>query len=110
MSDIQLFKGAGLPAADIAKYKQALTRVQASAPTIGGLPILKLGKDGIWRYGQTDTDVQDGSEWAVNPVSMKKGFIAWAALYGFHLIERSTHEIDAGRESIGAFAFSRVAA
>lgn len=77
-NDIALFKGAGLPATDIAKYKQALTRVQLSAPQIGGTPILKLGKDGIWRYGQKDTEVQDGSEWAVNPTTLKKGFIAWA--------------------------------
>lgn len=36
------------------------------------------------------------------------GFVGWMALYGYRLIERSTHEIDAGRESIAAFAFRRV--
>lgn len=35
------------------------------------------------------------------------GFVDWMALYGFRLIEQSTHETDAGRESIGAFAFCR---
>lgn len=77
-NEIALFKGAGLPAGDLAKYKQNLQKTQLSAPTIGGLPILKLRKDGTWCYGQTDTDVQDGSEWAINPVTFKKGFIAWA--------------------------------
>jgi 2-polyprenyl-3-methyl-5-hydroxy-6-metoxy-1,4-benzoquinol methylase len=35
------------------------------------------------------------------------GFVQWMALYGFRLLEESTHETDAGRESIGAFAFKR---
>ncbi len=35
------------------------------------------------------------------------GFIDWMANYGFRLIEESTHETDAGRDSIGAFAFCR---
>lgn len=36
-----------------------------------------------------------------------QGFIDWMALYGFRLLEQSTHETDAGRDSIGAFAFRR---
>ena len=35
------------------------------------------------------------------------GFIGWMELYGFRLLEQSSHEVDAGRESIGAFAFCR---
>lgn len=33
------------------------------------------------------------------------GLVSWIALYGFALVERSQHEIEAGRENIGAFAF-----
>lgn len=36
------------------------------------------------------------------------GFIDWMELHGFKLLEASTHEILAGRESIGAFAFQSV--
>lgn len=36
-----------------------------------------------------------------------QGFINWAALSGFRLLEQSTHETDAGRDSIGAFAFCK---
>lgn len=36
-----------------------------------------------------------------------QGFIDWVALYGFRLLERSAHETDAGRDSIGAFAFRK---
>jgi 2-polyprenyl-3-methyl-5-hydroxy-6-metoxy-1,4-benzoquinol methylase len=35
----------------------------------------------------------------------EQGFINWAALYGFRLLETSRHECEAGRDSIGAFAF-----
>jgi hypothetical protein len=37
----------------------------------------------------------------------REGFIDWMAAYGFRLIEQSSHETDAGRDSIGAFAFRR---
>lgn len=36
-----------------------------------------------------------------------QGFIDWMSLYGFRLLEASDHEVRAGRESIGAFAFRR---
>jgi len=36
-----------------------------------------------------------------------QGFIDWMGLYGFRLLEQSSHETDAGREAIGAFAFCR---
>lgn len=35
------------------------------------------------------------------------GFIGWMAQRGFHLLESSDHEVKAGRDSIGAFAFRR---
>ncbi len=37
----------------------------------------------------------------------ERGFIDWMRSHGFRVLERSGHEIDAGRESIGAFAFVR---
>lgn len=36
-----------------------------------------------------------------------KGFVDWMGLWGFRLLEQSSHETEAGRESIGAFAFKR---
>ncbi len=36
-----------------------------------------------------------------------QGFIDWIAHYGFRLLEQSDHEVAAGRDSIGAFAFCR---
>lgn len=37
-----------------------------------------------------------------------RGLVQWLRSYGFMLLERSSHETAAGRESIGAFAFCRV--
>jgi 2-polyprenyl-3-methyl-5-hydroxy-6-metoxy-1,4-benzoquinol methylase len=37
----------------------------------------------------------------------EQGFVDWMAFHGFRLLERSDHEIAAGREQIGAFAFCR---
>ncbi len=37
----------------------------------------------------------------------RDGFVAWMALWGFRLVEESDHEVEAGREQIGAFAFRR---
>lgn len=37
------------------------------------------------------------------------GFVAWARSYGFELLEQSSHEIAAERDSIGAFALRRAA-
>jgi predicted RNA methylase len=37
----------------------------------------------------------------------RAGFVAWMALYNFRLLEESDHEVAAGREEIGAFAFRR---
>lgn len=36
-----------------------------------------------------------------------QGFIDWIALHGFRLVEQSSHETAAGRDSIGAFAFCK---
>lgn len=37
----------------------------------------------------------------------EQGFVDWMWLHGFRCYERSAHEIRAGRDSIGAFAFVR---
>lgn len=78
MSDVALFKNAGLTPGDIAQHRQALQRTQATRPSVGGTPFLKMDPDdGTWIYGQEEIVVEEGSEWAVNPLSMKKGWVAW---------------------------------
>lgn len=43
----------------------------------GGVPLLRLLKEGSWVFGQKDDAVQDGSSWAVNPLSIQHGYVAW---------------------------------
>jgi hypothetical protein len=53
--------------------------VVASHPQAGGELLLRMQKgDGMWVYGQGDTEVQPGSQWAVNPFQCAHGYICWA--------------------------------
>ena len=76
-NELVKFPGGGVPAtaADLAKGLQNVQ--QNMGPQAGGMPFLKLGKDGIWCYGQEGIEVEEGSEWAVNPYSMQHGWAAW---------------------------------
>ena len=44
----------------------------------GGKPLLRLLKSGTWVYGQNDDPVQEGSEWAINPLSIQHGWNCWS--------------------------------
>lgn len=55
----------------IAKTTQRLSNSAA------GMNYMKLTKRGEWIYGVDDIDVEDGSEWAVNPNSLAVGYVAW---------------------------------
>lgn len=45
--------------------------------TAGDENYLKLAKTGVWMYGADEIDVEEGSEWAIDPNSFTAGFIAW---------------------------------
>jgi hypothetical protein len=67
----------GLPSRE--ELSRALTNASMSIPAVGGdRPFLKMDKgDGTWVYGQEETEVEPGSRWAVNPLSLQHGYIAW---------------------------------
>ena len=74
MSNLTTFKGANLPA--VADLSKALKSNLASVADVGTV-IIKMDKTGHWVYGGDQTEIQDGSEWAVNPFSFVHGYIAW---------------------------------
>jgi len=42
-----------------------------------GMSYLKLSKGGFWIYGVDDIEVEDESQWAINPNSLAVGYVAW---------------------------------
>lgn len=78
MSNVVAFKG-NLPALNITHFQKALaTTKNAVGVEAGGKQFLKLVKNGgYWVYGQKDTEVEEGSLWAINPMSLQSGFVAW---------------------------------
>ena len=73
MSNIVNFGNASLPVADLSS---ALRSISADVPA-GNSVILKMDKTGHWVFGADQTEVEDGSSWAINPFSFIHGFIAW---------------------------------
>ena len=74
MSNLTTFKGANLPA--VADLSKALKSGLADVAQVGTV-IIKMDKTGHWVFGTDQTEVQEGSEWAVNPFSFVHGYIAW---------------------------------
>lgn len=60
--------------------KAGLANVRNAAPSSGMEGILKLGKDGKWNYGAGNLEIEPGSRWAVNPLSLKHGWICWKVI------------------------------
>ena len=74
MSNLVTFAGANLPT--VSSLSQSLRKLESTAgPT--GMVILKMDRTGHWVFGADQTEVEDGSNWAVNPFSFVHGYIAW---------------------------------
>jgi hypothetical protein len=71
---------AGGALTSLAALSTALNKVDtASVVGRSGKPMLQFKRDGngTWMYGQKQTIVEDGSRWAVNPLTFKWGFVAF---------------------------------
>lgn len=60
----------------LASLRQGLANVRQSIPQTGDA-FLRLLKDGGWVYGAENIEVEDGSTWAVNPLSLRHGWVSW---------------------------------
>jgi len=72
--NIVTFAGANLPA--VASLAASLRKLESAAGP-AGIVILKMDRTGHWVFGADQTEVEDGSHWAINPLSFVHGFIAW---------------------------------
>lgn len=75
MSNIVTFGGANLPS--VASLADILRNLKSGAGVGLGDVILKMDKTGHWVFGAEQTEVEDGSRWAINPFSFVHGYIAW---------------------------------
>jgi hypothetical protein len=74
MSNITTFSAANLPS--VTSLSTALRALETEVGA-AGVVILKMDKTGHWVFGADQTEVDDGSTWAVNPFSFVHGYIAW---------------------------------
>jgi hypothetical protein len=74
MSNITTFSAANLPS--ITSLSTALRALETDVGA-AGVVIIKMDKTGHWVFGADQTEVEDGSTWAVNPFSFVHGCIAW---------------------------------
>ena len=68
------FELANLP--PVSSLSVALRQLEKDVGPAGNV-ILKMDKRGDWVFGADQTEVDDGTAWAVNPFSFVHGFIAW---------------------------------
>jgi hypothetical protein len=67
-----------LPAELAAKLLSGIAESRATTVIAGGgKPFLRLLKSGEWVYGVADEEVQEGSHWAVNVMSLAHGWCCW---------------------------------
>jgi hypothetical protein len=69
------FKSAGLPA--VTTLASALRVAAQSVAAPGGTVIIKMDRTGHWVFGADQTEVEEGSKWAINPYSFLHGYVAW---------------------------------
>lgn len=78
-TNVQTTKAGGA-LAGLSSLKSGLANVRQNMHIPGGEPILRMGRDGIWIYGQENIEVEEGSRWAVNPLSIQHGYTCWKVI------------------------------
>lgn len=77
-NDVTKLTSNALAAAQALKGK--LAKVSAAIPTNGGSQYLRMLQDGNWVFGAENTELtkgKKGDELAINPLSIKQGFVCW---------------------------------
>lgn len=67
-----------MPADYAEKLMKGIAESRSTTPAgMGGKPLLRLLKDGIWVYGQENIEVEPLSRWAINPTQLVHGWVCW---------------------------------
>lgn len=74
MSNLAVFGNANLPS--VQSLSTALRTISADVAPAGTV-IMKMDKTGHWVFGADQTEVEEGSLWAINPYSFVHGYICW---------------------------------
>lgn len=77
MNTVAIRNTGGTAVAALQSLKTGLANVQQSLPPSMGDMLLRMLKDGGWVYGPENIEVEDGSLWAINPMSIAHGFVCW---------------------------------
>jgi len=76
MSDI-VKRGEQLPADYISRLMSGIAESRAQTIVAGGKPFFRMGRSGAFIFGQSNEEVQEGSRWAVNIMTMSHGYSCW---------------------------------
>lgn len=58
--------------------RAGVAQTRASMPVMtGGTPYLRLLRDGKWAMGAEDSEIVDGTEAIINPISIQHGYSCW---------------------------------
>ena len=76
-NQVAQFKTGGVPATpdDLVKGLQNVSGNIAAST--GGVPFLRLTKQGFFAYGAEKIEIEPGSRWAVNPYAIQHGYACW---------------------------------
>ena len=76
MSDITK-RSDSLPADFVSRLMSGIAESRATTIIPGGKPFFRLMKNGRYVFGPNNEEMQDGSHWAVNIMSMAHGWSCW---------------------------------
>jgi hypothetical protein len=78
MNDVTKVNSNALMTGDLAaRLMRGIAESRSTTVIVGGKPMLRLLRDGGWVYGQTNDEVEEGSRWAINPMTLEHGWVCW---------------------------------
>lgn len=73
-------RAAGGALASLQNLKAGLQNVHQNIHVAGGEPIMRMGRDGKWIFGQENLEAEPEARWAANPFSIQHGYICWKVI------------------------------